>query len=97
MSVIIKGMDMPEQLHDIADSNAITIYNCQIFIDSKGNASIRIRGHKEEYPIVKIPTPHGRLIDADELLRRPTNILFNKYPKSCVRNAPTVIEAEVSE
>lgn len=50
-----------------------------------------------DYPMVEIPTPHGRLIDADELLRRPTNILFNKYPKSYVRNAPTIIEAEVSQ
>ena len=52
------------------------------------------RKRHPDCPMVEIPTPHGRLIDADELLRRPTNILFNKYPKSCVRNAPTIIEAE---
>lgn len=39
--------------------------------------------------------PHGRLIDADDLLRQPMNSA--NYPKNYVHVAPTIIEAEVSE
>lgn len=99
MSLLIKGMDIPEQLPDLTDTNAITIHNCQIFIDSKGNASIRIRGHREEYPIVKIPTSHGRLIDAEKLLIALTNDSHGLSAEQMITimEFPTIIEAEVSE
>lgn len=47
--------------------------------------------HKD-CPLVEIPTPHGRLIDADDLLRQPMNTA--NYPKNYVHNAQTIIEAE---
>lgn len=103
MSLIIKGMKLPQ--HAAVNGEKDTAYKCvilahpdnsvELVIDTKF-ASAYDNGHNiQRYPITEIPTPHGRLIDADELLRRPTNILFNKYPKSCVRNASTIIEAEV--
>lgn len=47
-------------------------------------------------PLVEIPTPHGRLIDADRFLDwlkefHPNDVVI----MSGVRNARTVIEAEV--
>lgn len=61
--------------------------------------------HKD-CPLVEIRAPHGRLIDADELKKN----MRNYYPsidhlccsqhvvtKRDIDNAPTVIEAEVSE
>lgn len=49
-------------------------------------------------PLVEIPTPHGRLIDADRFLEwlkefHPNDVVI----MSGVKNARTVIEAEVSE
>ena len=47
-------------------------------------------------PLVEIPTPHGRLIDADELANKTfyslTGAPYITYRTFC--NAPTVIEAE---
>lgn len=45
-------------------------------------------------PMVEIPTPHGRLIDADALLH--TEINLANYPSNYVRIAPTIIEAEMN-
>lgn len=38
--------------------------------------------------------PHGRLIDADALLR--TEINLANYPSNYVRIAPTIVEAEMN-
>jgi len=58
-------------------------------------------------PLIEIPTPHGRLIDADELMKK-----LERHRDMCgdietqfgidmainiLRNIPTIIEAEVSE
>ena len=88
MSVLIKGLTIP----------TVGVRHCVISFSNDRLLISDVCGNSifEGY-YAEIPTPHGRLIDADELLRRPTGLLFNKYPKSCVRNAPTIIEAEVSE
>ena len=98
MSLLIKGLDMPK-----LDENEEHLWvPGWIEVGKYGKAIFCTGTHFDpntihSYAVEEVSTPHGRLIDADELLRRPTNILFNKYPKSCVRNAPTIIEAEVSE
>ena len=51
----------------------------------------------EYCPLVEIPTPHGRLIDADELVRIWTGAKFYGNIKPIVDARPTVIEAEGSE
>jgi hypothetical protein len=52
-------------------------------------------------PLVPIP-PHGRLIDADELMGRiehdtPLSSTFEKVMRWYIENAPTAIEAEEGE
>ena len=64
------------------------------------------RRRHPDCPMTELPTPHGRLIDADEL----TKHMRSYYPsidhlcrsqhvvtKGDIDNAPTIIEAEVSE
>ena len=50
----------------------------------------------EHCPLIEVPTPHGRLIDADELANKTfystTGAPYITYKTFC--NAPTVIEAE---
>lgn len=60
-------------------------------------------------PLVEIPTPHGRLIDADEIFCKIDGIKGWDYGDesdmaisaaealSAIDDSPTVIEAEVSE
>lgn len=63
------------------------------------------------YPITEIPTPHGRLIDADrlmEVIEKNSYLLKGYYNslengmfltgiKQAIDEAPTIIEAEASE
>jgi hypothetical protein len=65
------------------------------------------RKRHPDCPMVELPTPHGRLIDADELMKK-----LERHRDMCgdietqfgidmainiLRNIPTIIEAEVSE
>lgn len=56
-------------------------------------------GRPDWCPLTEIPTPHGRLIDADKLANETfygaTSAPYITYRKFV--NAPTVIEAEGSE
>lgn len=64
MSVIIKGMDMPNECSECLFSC------CDISVGAPARCII-LGKHSARYsrlkncPLVEIPTPHGRLIDAD--------------------------------
>ena len=64
MSLLIKGMEMPKNG---------SILRCTICVAPNRPGSIAINsGHgkpySEFYELAEVPTPHGRLIDADILL-----------------------------
>lgn len=102
MSILIKGMKMPSSCYDcelidiVKDCPHYDIPNdayCQI-------PWLRKRRH-ENCPLISVP-PHGRLIDADALLK--TNNPIGKmmvfggeyvYSQSEIETAPTILEAEV--
>ena len=105
MSVIIKGMKMPKNCD-----------NCDLIqFDGEGleahcplSPYYRWCGTPPDYipegcRLVEIPTPHGRLIDADALMEcrlEPNHYeeLKDGYiPDYDLDSAPTIIEAEVSE
>ena len=109
MSVIIKGMKLPQ--HAAVNGEKDTAYKCvilahpdnsvELVIDTKF-ASAYDNGHNiQRYPITEIPTPHGRLIDADALKKTIESIYGGAlWTFDCfefVDEAPTIIEAEVSE
>lgn len=51
-------------------------------------------------PLVEIPTPHGRLIDADRLMKSFSYFEFSSDMGDAMEmlsNTPDIIEAEVSE
>lgn len=93
MSVLIKGMEMPQNIGEA------------IIITRDGKASriragrIIIEGSTEETNVaIELPS-HGRLIDADELFtemakRKSYGELTAKSALRAVSNAPTIIEAE---
>ena len=97
MDILIKGMDMPESgVYEISidntnerDKTIMTVYK------REDDGFIHVF---DSYEIISVP-PHGRLIDADELMKRCVmlpmdggnlSIIYMSY----LRNAPTVIEAE---
>ena len=107
MSLIIKGMKLPQ--HAAANGEKDTAYKCvilvhpdnsvELVIDSKF-ASLYDNGHNiQRYPLTELPTPHGRLIDADEIEKCVHEWYdVGEYVfADTIRNADTIIEAEVSE
>lgn len=84
MSVLIKGMEMPENC-------LVCFVPCSLLCDLDDYDRKRIR--HPDCPLVEIPTPHGRLIDADELLKHKTD--HEMISTHLIWNAPTVIEEEV--
>ena len=96
MSVLIKGMEMPPKgqgrmfLYD--DNTAIWLN-----LDT---------GERIAYEVIPVPTPHGRLIDADSLIAMHENAAhskggasysFHMAARTWVMKAPTIIEAEEEE
>ena len=111
MSVVIKGMKLPK--HVAVNGEKDTAYKCVILAHSDNSVELVIdtafaspydNGHNiQRYPLTEIPTPHGRLIDADALMEcrlEPNHYeeLKDGYiPDYDLDSAPTMIEAEVSE
>ena len=90
MSILIKGIDMPK------DGEEITI---EISKDGLRVYSTHLK--EADVEAIQIPTPHGRLIDKDELLshikKDPLFSLVEQYGISgVIESRPTILEAEES-
>lgn len=98
MSLIIKGSIMPLMCGDCPCYDG-SDYACNA--TGRGVIEYRYDGRPDNCPLVEIPTPHGRLIDADALRKKIESIyggaLWTFECFECIRQAPTIIEAEVSE
>ena len=76
MGVYVKGMDMPHDCGDCDFLSGLTYnkYYCYAPVDEK-NYSINVTENVENWsrpdwcPLVEVPTSHGRLIDADEIVK----------------------------
>ena len=107
MSVLIKGMEMPK---DCAGCQLrFGSYCTRLTDDNNGeillcvNKEIVGKTRNKRCPLVEVPTPHGRLIDADKLIQLIKNRL--NEPDAAfgydtvdlfadIENFPTIIEAE---
>ena len=108
MSVLIKGMEMPKACEWCSFISTFTTESglgcrCEVEKFEFWDYSKR----QENCPLVEVPIPHGRLIDADELKKK-----LEKHREMCgdielahgideairiLENATIIIEAEVSE
>ena len=85
MSIIIKGMDMPKK-----DTG------CRIIILYDGQVAMDNGTFITEYQAIEIPTPHGRLIECDRLIRE-LSVIADRPIRSgmyIIKEAPTILEAE---
>ena len=101
MGVFIKSMEMPNNCYDCPFIRASYAgdYYC-----AKGNGTEEdlkkvYSQRMADCPLVEIPTPHGRLIDADELktaFPRCDNSIDIKVAsvRATINHAPIIIEAE---
>lgn len=101
MDVLIKGMKMPK--------NCTICRFCVPEADPGDGEMCMATGRfmppcsterLEECPLVEVPTPHGRLIDADKLLKKGINLDWSvqKWVSEVdIGLMPTIIEAEEGE
>ena len=97
MSILIQGMEMPKNCGEcpfIFSSWDIEYY-CHLS-GSSTSAEYVEREKMTNCPLIELP-PHGRLIDADELVRIWKGAKFYGNIEPIVNARPTVIEAEGSE
>ena len=102
MSVLIKGMEMPESCFHCPLRNNICYEKEKVIRDSMGRRLTVYELEKifrvlEDCPLVEIPSKHGDLIDRDELLE--LLVKDNDYAtRLCfegdIKEMPTIIEAE---
>lgn len=88
MSIMIKGMKMPERC-------------AKCFLKSICDKRLYMERRPENCPIIEIPDKHGRLIDADAL-KTDCDLVHSMmmfggqkvYTQTAIDNAPTIIDAD---
>lgn len=86
MSVIVRGMGMPKDCFEC-------MVDCPV-----GTQRFIVTGRPRGCPLVEIPTPHGRLIDVDELNIHDISPVYGfcvmGVTEEDIELVDTVIEAE---
>ena len=92
MNVLIKGMVMPKTCQICRTARFDRIVGCEAF----DLLSIAERMYKRspKCPLVEVPTPHGRLIDAAALYKFTCGMDDSVDVLNAILEAPTIIEAE---
>ena len=98
MSVMIKGMEIPSGCYDcpiLQSSDGCFDFECPFNSYLLWhNAEDVIRYRPDSCPLVEVPTPHGRLIDADYINGSGLIEWQKSIVKAEISQAPTVVEAE---
>lgn len=104
MNILIKGIDMPEHCYECLLRQG----NCCLLLYEAIPPTVPLT-RLDDCPLVEIPTPHGRLIDADKLratLRRWTEDEWNQKASpvswayayedliDLIDDTPTILEEE---
>ena len=99
MSILIKGIDMPKDC-DECPMRQINLAYCQLMHESTSHylSGKEIQGRPNFCPLVEIPTPHGRMIDADALfeamgLDTVKEVMLRNWKLTTAWGVP-IIEAE---
>lgn len=102
MSILIKGIKMPRacQVCPLGHWDKLDkLIGCEIVrrYVPKDDIEFWEKDKPSWCPIVEVPTPHGRLIDADALPHYTGYALSANEVAKAVEAAPTIIEAEEGE
>lgn len=95
MSILIKGMEMPTYCEE-----------CRLWVDrwcyateERGYEEGMVRKKPDWCPLVEVPTPHGRLIEAEKLMGKVRRYGgFSAWSEEelyyTIKDMDTIIEAE---
>lgn len=107
MSLLIKGVEFPVECQSCpccADVGSIVASDYFCTADDTAPDIDNIWEKLPNCPLVNVPTPHGRLIDADEVIKRIAKAFLDKpwggmdfgcKIEEIIDSIPTVIEAEL--
>ena len=101
MGVYVKGMKMPKECREcylLEYYEYLGETQCSItrMMLAEREKPIPFDGRPKWCPLVEVPEPHGRLIDADALLSK-AKFLYKGYEialTDAIGDAPTIIEAD---
>ena len=103
MTVVVEGMDMPKACYYHDEQRRLRecpLLNYDVYCSILRRTCQFYEGKRpDDCPCKEVPTPHGRLIDADELIKHDHQHyehLSDEFYITVrdIENAPTVIEAE---
>lgn len=93
MAIYIKGMEMPKKCYGCFEEyHPVNLLSgtCKLTGESTDGFAYKRR---EDCPLIDVPEPHGRLIDADRLKKVFGRNVASAEAFDCIfDNAPTVIE-----
>lgn len=102
MSVLIKGQDMPRDCYECIAITYVTFDNrTEYYCLAKSRDLLKVDDYLQsgkrppECPLVEVPTPHGRLIDADKLFTWFEGDSLAKYPIGDAKQYNTIMYYEV--
>ena len=93
MSVLVRGMAMQKTCNDCGLRDSFDCWITDSYIES------RFSKRNDNCPLVEIPTPHGDLVDRNELLAEYDRLHEGKAgnARKIMEQARTVLESEGSE
>lgn len=103
MTILIKGMEMPEGCWDCELGGVYTYRDANdVCIEEKYRCSVTfcpvkdLAKRHEKCPLIEVPTHHGRLIDADAIpfVQSEDGCTDDYAYRYDINELPTVIEAE---
>lgn len=95
MSVLIKGMEMPENCYECWALDECGDYPmCRITGEQRGYNFNVHKNKMDKCPLVEVHTPHGRLKDGDALMELAQNCIYKTVDCNDIARVPTVVEAE---
>ena len=98
MSVLIKGMKMPEKCGLCDLFHAKSPMHCAVVKGHKTVGAPYGMPRPDWCPLVEVPEKHGRLIDADMLMddvkKNSASFFAEDFAREWLDVQPTVIEAE---
>ena len=98
MSVIVRGMEIPEKCGLCDLFHAESPMHCTVVKGHKTVGAPYGMPRPDWCPLVEVPEKHGRLIDADKLMddikKNSVSYFADDFAREWVDVQPTVIEAE---
>lgn len=100
MSVLVKGMKMPKGCwwHENGFYRECPLFDADHYCSQlRRNMDNNDGNRPHDCPLIEVSTPHGRLIDADEVPYFASSPWKAIATQSEIEKMPTIIEAEEGE